>query len=435
MKVDNAANGIAANGIDDDGPGLRAALENLRAAGHDSAELGPGRYLLGRDGGQTHCLEIPISLVGAGVERTTLAFTDQATNAKGVAIYVSGVQLAGMTLDGQWGGSCDGTPNRHNVFVGKNARGTCLRDLESVNADGDGLYIHDSAETMIEGLGARLVCRGNRRNSVTLGSRCDGLIMRHIELDQCGTQHIDAEPQIDGRTCDHVQILDVRFGACGGDSITTPGPSFREFNRDWRIERCYFASNAGGVQVRWVDGIVLDRLHFDPPEVGGRVDVYVRRASDAVRVTGCTFKTKGTGVLIRGNTKTSHDVPRRVTLSGNSYHMLPGARRAVECGDLDSLIMMGEQVYRDDQCGADAPPAVGLAIYPKSGIREILARANVIQADTALQLGWPGFAGVVQHADINGNVLRGAVNVRSANFGGGSVQQRTPEPFDEGVEA
>lgn len=320
MAIVNVRNkGARGDGVHDDTAAFQAAIDGLPPSG-GIVEVPAGRYLLDplhtvRLRNQMHLRLAPGARLRAKPNAAERAYVLLVQGARDVEI--SGGEIVGdrdthLSAAGEWG---------HALAIRGSSRVT-VRDMRISRCWGDGISISKaglkggpSTDILIE----RVVCRGNRRQGLTIGSS------RRVRVVDCEfSDTYGTKPEYG---------IDIE-------------PDYPDDVRDVRIERCVVRGNrGGGIQVyRRVAGVTIGNCTIERNGYG----IWVQEASDGVitgnrishnrhagialrkqasnyRIGGNYFRANGRPTSFekvtdaaRGHIQVAPDA-RDITISGNEY--------------------------------------------------------------------------------------------------------------------
>lgn len=301
-KVDVRSFGARGDGVNDDTGAIQAAIDELGQSG-GAVELPPGRYLI--DALRSVRLRSHVDL-HMSPDTRLVAKPNSATRA--YVVLMEGVDDAGI-----YGGGIIGERDTHLGMTGEWGHGVMIRGSSHVSVRdvvisqcwGDGISIGaagkgEGSTPSSDILIANVVCRGNRRQGLTIGRSRRVRVIDSEFSDTHGTKPeygIDIEPDRPGRA----------------DDIS--------------IERCILRGNlGGGIQVfHPVSNVSISECTIDGNGVGIQLV-----AADAGVITGNTIKANlHAGVALGGATSGYRVENNRFSGNNTSLHIPAAVGRSM----------------------------------------------------------------------------------------------------------
>lgn len=202
-------NGVVGDGTTDDAAALNSLLTAAAAAGA-AVQLAPGSTVRVASASITLPSNTWLDLNGATIKSALPNTSDRLL----VVSNVSNVTIVNGVLDGDKASYATTTEQRHNIHIIHSANVT-LRDVRSVRAKGDGIYIGDQSTGYSSDIYLQnVVCDSNHRNGMSV-SHVSGLTAigcRFINTSgtapQCG---VDIEPNVTTVVCEYLKFIGCTF--------------------------------------------------------------------------------------------------------------------------------------------------------------------------------------------------------------------------------
>lgn len=203
------ANGVVGDGTADDSAALNALMSS-------SATFGLTAQL--EAGSTVRLASVPLALpTGARLDlnRATLKSALPGTNDPMVSVSgATNVAVFNGTLDGDKANFAGTTEWRHNIYI-KNSIGVTIRDVRSINAKGDGVYIGDqvaglSRDVYLE----NSVFDQNHRNGMSVTHASGVLAVGCVFSNTSGTNPqagVDIEPNTADIVCENIRFVGCKF--------------------------------------------------------------------------------------------------------------------------------------------------------------------------------------------------------------------------------
>ncbi len=282
--------GALGNGVADDGPAIRSMYAAIGAAGGGYVWAPPGKtFLLGQDGANSWCVDVPSNVITLGV-RGASWFKMQAGLGV-VRLFKSdgkaNITFRGVGFDGNWGAtvgvtdSLDGInhttqadPKNHLLML-LGCENVLVEDCLFRQAYGDFIWCgYSQADTTRWSKQLRFVhCAGDvsARSGIAFGQAVDGVSLDHVQFRTIYAQAIDSEP-VDQPTrnvvVDHC-YLDGWWNkenparevnsplAIAGGSVLTPAAS--NTARGWRVRN---TTVVGACVISMARDVVLEKCRL-----------------------------------------------------------------------------------------------------------------------------------------------------------------------------
>lgn len=334
------------DGATDDSEAFRDAIAAAVVSGRE-VYVPNGTYLLGRDGGNFYCLNLPASVVVRGESRGGAILKMKAGAADSVRLIRAegeDVAILNLTLDGNKA-SQTANEHRHGVFADGTTR-LHLQRVTSQNFTGDGIYLYTAANdtTVID-----CKCSDNDRNGITFGGAgTDGIFLVGGQYIGNAYQQVDSEPggAVANVTLDGVYI--DPGGASNDYVLTCSGYTATDGQRgdSWTVANCVIN---GPIFVVWCDKVTFIG-NRGISESTDKPHLSVYRKCKGVTLIGNHFRsTLNAGsdkmvVHIFGTDNTNGDLAERVIVQGNTVQNDQGEGMGIYVSAAEDVSIQGNTV-------------------------------------------------------------------------------------------
>jgi hypothetical protein len=394
--------GATADDGTDDREALQKAINECEVV-----HVPAGRYLVSAKGSAFFDLNLPAghSIVGAGIDTTTLLQAVAGPSVRLLQASGAGVTISDLTLDGQ---KAIQTVEEHRAGVfATEAPDLVLRNLKSQNSTGDGFFIFKgSNDATVE----NVIAVDNNRDGLVFGGGTTGGLVTGSTFERNKSEQLDSEPKVQG-TVDGVTVTNSIFNG-GKDFAITLSGSEEAQSTGWTLEDNEIN---GSVFAVWLNDSVIANNHGTNSSPEPCYKVY-RRANDVTVADNKCVQTQTSlgslaGILVQGTGALS--MPKDITVESNEIEVTGNpASFGVRAEGVSSVRIIGNKLI-----GPGAASLGGAGIYLRSTVFGAPLKSAVIDGNEVFNWGNTAFhiAGdstqmetvktVIESLEFNDNVL------------------------------